>query len=134
MAAEGLITTVSKFGQQQTLERLKAEIGSRHLTLFAEIDHAKGAADVGLRLPPTVVLVFGNARGGTPLMQANQTVGIDLPLRALTWQDGNGKVWIAYNDPVWIAERHSLPTEAKTIAGQLREALSALVKAAAGIA
>ena len=78
------------------------------MTVFARIDHAQGAADAGLSLCPTELLVFGNARAGTPLMQARQTVGIDLPLRVLAWQSADRVVWLMYNDPGWIARRHGL--------------------------
>ena len=81
MAAEGLITMASSFGAKETMDRLEAEVKAKGLTVFARIDHAAGAVEVGLPLRPTEVLIFGNAKGGTPLMQANQATGIDLPLR-----------------------------------------------------
>ena len=86
------------------MDRLDAEIRARGLTIFARIDHAAGAAEVGLKLRPTQLIVFGNARGGTPLMQSVQTIGIDLPLKALVWQDAAGKTWISYNEPRWIVQ------------------------------
>ena len=128
MAPDGLLDIISKSGFQETITRLKEEIASRGLTLFAVIDHAKGAEEAGLVLRPTTVLIFGNAKGGTPLMQANQTVGLDLPLRALVWEDGKGQTWISYNDPVWLARRHALPAHAET----LRQGLESIVKSAAG--
>ena len=103
---------------------------AKGLTVFARIDHAAGAAEVALPLGPTAVLIFGNAKGGTPLMQAAQTTGIDLPLKALVWQDGAGKTWLSYNDPSWIAKRHGLGHEADATVGGLTAALSALAKAA----
>ncbi len=81
------------------MDRLEVEIKAKGLTVFARIDHAAGAAQVGLALRPTEVLIFGNARGGTPLMQSSQTAGIDLPLKCLVWQDEAGKTWLSYNDP-----------------------------------
>ena len=87
MAAEGLITVRSSHGPADTMSRLEAEVRAKGLTVFARIDHAAGAAGAGLSLGPTELLIFGNAKGGTPLMQANQTIGIDLPLKALVWQD-----------------------------------------------
>jgi len=90
------------------MDRLEAEVKAKGLTIFARIDHAAGAAAVGMSLRPTEVLIFGNARGGTPLMEINQSVGIDLPLKALVHQDEAGKVWLSYNDPGWIAQRHGL--------------------------
>jgi uncharacterized protein (DUF302 family) len=84
------------------------------LTVFARIDHAAGAAEVGLPLRSTELLIFGNAKGGTPLMQANQQTGIDLPLKALVYEDEAGKAWLAYNDPHWIAQRHRLGASQST--------------------
>ena len=130
MAVDGLTTVQSAYGPKDTMDRLEAEVKAKGLTVFARIDHAAGAAEVGLQLRPTAVLVFGNAKGGTPIMQAAQTVGIDLPLRALVWQDAAGKVWLSYNDPGWIAKRHGLGREVDAAVGALTGALSALVKAA----
>ena len=132
MAAEGLVNIASKSSFQETLARLKEEVASRGLILFAVIDHAKGAEEAGLALRPTVVLIFGNAKGGTPLMKANQTIGIDLPLRALVWEDGKGQTWISYNDPVWLAQRHALPAQAQKVAETLRQGLESIVRSAAG--
>jgi uncharacterized protein (DUF302 family) len=134
MAGEGLVNIPSKSGFQETFGRLKEEVAARGLTLFAVIDHAKGAEEAGLALRPTTVLIFGNAKGGTPLMQANQTIGIDLPLRALVWEDGKGQTWISYNDPVWLAQRHALPTPVEKVAETLRQGLESIVKIAAGSA
>jgi uncharacterized protein (DUF302 family) len=76
--------------------------------VFARIDHAQGANEVGLALRPTELLIFGNAKGGTPLMQSRQTIGIDLPLKALAFEDADGTVWLCYNDPAWLAARHGV--------------------------
>ena len=108
MAAEGLVTVPSDLGPKDTMDRLEAAVKAKGLTVFAHIDHAAGAAAVGMTLPPTELLAFGNAKGGTPLMQANQATGIDLPLKTLVYEDETGKVWLAYNDPHWIAQRHGL--------------------------
>jgi uncharacterized protein (DUF302 family) len=132
MAVEGLVTIPTNLSQRETLERLKAEIASHGLELFAEIDHAKNAKDAALTLRPETVLVFGSAKAGTPLMVANQAVGIDLPLKALVWQDAIGKTWISYSDPVWIAGRYELPAEAMQLAEKMRQGLEALVRKAAG--
>jgi uncharacterized protein (DUF302 family) len=78
------------------------------MTVFARIDHAAGAEEVGLPLRPTELLIFGNAKAGTPLMQANQPIGIDLPLKALVFEDAAGRVWLSYNDPRWLAQRHGV--------------------------
>jgi uncharacterized protein (DUF302 family) len=104
----GLTSIPSSFGPKETMDRLVAEISTKGMTVFARIDHAAGAAEVGLTLRPTELIIFGNARGGTPLMESSQTVGIDLPLKALVWEDASGKTWISYNEPGWIAQRHGL--------------------------
>ena len=109
MAADGLITIESHFGPKETLDRLEADVKAKGLTVFARIDHAAGATAVGMTLLPTAVLIFGNARGGTPLMQANQMIGIDLPLKVLVSQDTSGKTWLSYFDPSSLAKRHGLP-------------------------
>jgi uncharacterized protein (DUF302 family) len=132
MSAEGVVTIACPSSPREAVARLKAEILSRGLELFAEIDHAKNAAEVSLSLPPSVVLIFGSAKAGTPLMQAKQAVALDLPLRVLVWDDAEGKNWISYNDPVWIAHRHGLAAEAVDMAGKMREGLEALVKNVAG--
>lgn len=85
------------------------------MKVFARFDHAAGAAGVGLTLRPTELIIFGNARGGTPLMQSAQSVGIDLPLKALVWQDAAGKTCISYNQPEWIAKRHGLTNGEETV-------------------
>jgi uncharacterized protein (DUF302 family) len=113
------------------MDRLEAEIRAHGMTVFARIDHAAGAAEVGLTLAPTELIIFGNARGGTPLMQSVQTVGIDLPLRALVWEDTAGETWISYNEPSWIAQRHSV-ANAEPVVSKMAAALSAMSKAAAG--
>ena len=108
---DGMTTVTSRFDALETAHRLKTALDARGLTLFAEIDHAAGAVAAGLELRPTLVLVFGNAKGGTPLMQADQRVGIDLPLKALIWEDPDTKTWIAYNDPLYVVRRHAVATE-----------------------
>jgi uncharacterized protein (DUF302 family) len=123
MAADGLTTLRSNHDPKDTMNRLEAAVKTRGLTVFARIDHAAGAAAAGMPLRPTELLIFGNAKGGTPLMQSVQTIGIDLPLRALVWQDASGTTWLSYNDPSWLAKRHALddPTEAavRAMAGVL---------------
>jgi uncharacterized protein (DUF302 family) len=90
MAADGLIVVPSRYGPKETIVRLETELKTKGLTIFARIDHAAGAAQAGLLLRPTELLIFGNAKAGTPLMEANQEVGIDLPLKALVWEDSRG--------------------------------------------
>ena len=108
MGVSGLITIESSSGPEETMGRLVAGIEAKGLTVFARIDHAAAAAAAGLALRPTELVIFGNAKGGTPLMQHEQTIGIDLPLKALVWQDANGRTWLSYNGPAWIVERHGI--------------------------
>ncbi len=129
MTENGLITRPSPHGVKETVDRLVAEAGAEGMTVFARIDHAAGAKAVGMALRPTELVIFGNARGGTPLMQASQTAGIDLPLKALAWEDADGKVWLSYNEPAWLAHRHGESSVA-AVTDRLAAALAALAKAA----
>jgi uncharacterized protein (DUF302 family) len=131
MAADGLTTLQSTFGANETMDRLEAEIGASGMTVFARIDHAAGAAQVGLTLRPTEVLIFGNAKAGTPLMQSNQSIGIDLPLKVLIWEDASGKVWLSYNEPSWLAKRHGLGAQSQPAVEGMAAGLSALARRAA---
>jgi uncharacterized protein (DUF302 family) len=126
MAVDGLISKRSSFGPEETMKRAEAEIKARGLTVFAHVDHAAGAATVGLQLRPTDLLIFGNAKGGTPLMQAAQSTGIDLPLKILVWQDDDSATWASYNDPAWIARRHGLDDSAKAVVTALTSVLTAI--------
>ena len=126
---EGLTSIRSSFGPKETMDRLEAEIRAQRMTVFARIDHAGGAALVGLELAPTELIIFGNARGGTPLMQSVQTVGIDLPLKALVWEDAAGKTWLSYDEPSWIAQRHGV-ANAEPVVSKMSAALSAISRKA----
>jgi len=130
MAADGLTTIPSSYGPKDTMNRLEAAVKAKGMTIFACIDHAAGASAAGLSLRPTEVLIFGNAKGGTPLMQSVQTIGLDLPLKALVWQDISGKTWLSYNDPAWLAKRHGLSGEAEAAVGIITAALHAVATAA----
>jgi uncharacterized protein (DUF302 family) len=130
MDVDGLTTIKSSYGPKETMDRLEAEVKARGLTVFARIDHAAGAAQADLALRPTEVLVFGNAKGGTPLMQASQSIGIDLPLRVLVWEDESGQIWLAYNEPSWLAKRHGLGPGSQPLVDALAAALRALAKKA----
>jgi uncharacterized protein (DUF302 family) len=130
MATDGLITIASSFAAKQTMDRLEAETKARGMTVFARVDHAAGAAEAGLPLRPTEVLIFGNARAGTPLMQAAQTIGIDLPLKALVFEDAAGKVWLSYNDPRWLAQRHGLGAGGAQTVDAMAAALAAVAATA----
>jgi uncharacterized protein (DUF302 family) len=114
---EGLTTLASRFDPKETMDRLEAEIRAKGLEIFARIDHAAGAAEVGLTLQPTELIIFGNARGGTPLMQSAQTAGIDLPLKALVWLDAENQTWLSYNEPSWIAQRHGVANAERVVSG-----------------
>jgi uncharacterized protein (DUF302 family) len=106
MEADGLVLLRSGFTVKETVDRADALLKAKGITVFARIDHAEGAAKAGLPLRPTELLLFGSARTGTPLMQVSQTIGIDLPLKALVFADAEGDTWLAYNDPRWVAQRH----------------------------
>ena len=127
----GLTSIRSRFGPKETMDRLEAEIRAQGMTVFARIDHAAGAAEVELTLAPTELIIFGNARGGTPLMQSVQTVGIDLPLKVLVWEDASGTTWFSYNEPSWIARRHGVDANAESIVNHMAATLSAMSTKAA---
>jgi uncharacterized protein (DUF302 family) len=115
---EGVVSVASPFGAAETLERLRRAITARGLTLFAVIDHSGEAARAGLQMRETKVVIFGSPRAGTPLMLASPLLALDLPLRALVWEDAAGQVWISFTDPAWLARRYALPAElAPAIAG-----------------
>lgn len=114
-ADNGLVVKKSAFDAATTLDRLEAVLKQKGLTVFARIDHAAGAQKVGAELRPTQVLIFGNPKMGTPLMNSNQTMGIDLPMKALAWEDADGQAWIAYNKPDYLAGRHAVSNQAEII-------------------
>jgi uncharacterized protein (DUF302 family) len=105
----GLIHLSSPYTVPTTLERLETIVKTKGLGILALIDHSGDAAKVGLTMRPTKLLIFGNAKSGTPLMIASPSLAIDLPLKALVWQDGEGKVWLSYNTPAYLKERHAIP-------------------------
>lgn len=107
-AADGLVAVKSPHGAKATMDNLEELVKQRGLNVFARIDHAAGAAKVGKSLRPTEVLIFGNPQGGTPFMECAQSVGIDLPLKALVWEDAAAQVWLGYNDPTFLARRHGV--------------------------
>ncbi len=108
-SADGLIAVKSPYSPKDTMDRLQNVVKQKGMNVFARIDHAAGAAKVGKTLRPTELLIFGNPQGGTPFMECNQTVGIDLPLKVLVWRDASGQVWLGYNDPAFLAARHGVP-------------------------
>jgi uncharacterized protein (DUF302 family) len=129
LGAEGMVTKPSAFSVAETIDRLEKGARERDLVIVARIDHAAAAAKAGLDLRPTVLLIFGNPRGGTPLMQSAPSIGLDLPLKALAWQDAGGQTWLAYNDPEWLAQRHGVTGRAEAVKG-MSKALDQLTEAA----
>ncbi len=127
-AADGFIAVKSPHGPKETMDRLEVVLKDKGMTIFARVDHAAGAAKVGKQLRPTEVLIFGNPQGGTPFMECSQTVGIDLPQKALVWTDESGQVWLGYNDPAYVASRHGVPQCA--VVGNTKQALANFAQAA----
>jgi uncharacterized protein (DUF302 family) len=130
MTEAGLVSVRSHHPVKATIDRLEAALTAAGITVFARIDHAAGAASVAMPLRPTELLIFGNPRAGTPLMQATQTTGLDLPLKVLAWEDAGGAVWVTYNDPAWLARRHGLGREVAATAEALAAASAKFVDAA----
>ena len=131
MADDGLITLPSAFSVAETIDRLAELATARGLHIFARIDHAAGAAMAGLALRPTQLLILGNPPGGTPLMQDRQIAGIDLPVKALAWEDADGRVWLTYNDAAWIAQRHGLGAQSQAAVEAIAAGMTMLTKSAA---
>jgi len=132
VADEGLITVASAFPVSETVDRLAAAAEAAGMRVFARVDHAAGAAEAGMPLRPTELILVGNPRGGTPLMQDRQTAGIDLPLRALAWEDAEGRVWVTTNDAAWIAARHGLGEASAAAVSAVSAGLARIVEEAAG--
>jgi len=110
-SANGIIDIPSRHSVQETVEKLKNILQTRGVALFALIDHSGEAEKVGLKMPATKLLIFGSPKAGTPLMLASPRIAIDLPLKILIWEDSGGKVWVSYNSPAYLQERHGLPPE-----------------------
>ena len=127
-AADGLVALKSPHSAKATMDRLEELVKQRGLSVFARIDHAAGAAKVNKSLRPTELLIFGNPQGGTPFMECEQTVGIDLPLKALVWEDASAQVWLGYNDPAYLAKRHG--ADQCPVVENLRKALGGLAESA----
>ena len=131
LPTDGLVSILSRYCVSTTIDRLQTAAQARGMAVFARIDHAQGAADAGLHIRPTELLVFGTARAGTPFMQARQTAGIDLPLKALAWEDADGTVWLTYNDPAWIARRHGIGPDVEQRVADMTEVLADITGRAA---
>ncbi|HEV2037884.1 MAG TPA: DUF302 domain-containing protein [Candidatus Eremiobacteraceae bacterium] len=127
LGADGLVAIKSSFSAKETMNRFEENAKQRALNVFARIDHAAGAAKIGRALRPTEVLIFGNPQGGTPFLECAQSVGIDLPLKALVWEDDQGQVWLGYNDPAFLARRHDV-AQCPAVNG-LSKALAGLAEA-----
>ena len=132
MSVAGLIVRPSRHDPKATMDRFVAAVTSRGVPVIARVDHAAAAAAVDLALAPTEALIFGNPKAGTPLMQAAQTIGIDLPLRALVWQDASGVTFVGYNDPRWLAQRHGVEAGNQATLNKMSELLTAAADEAAG--
>ena len=111
LAIKGIIDKPSHHSVDQTVEKLKNILQSRGVALFALVDHSGEAEKVGMKMPPTKLLIFGSPKAGTPLMLASPSIAIDLPLKILVWEDTGGKVWVSYNSPEYLKERHGLPPD-----------------------
>jgi uncharacterized protein (DUF302 family) len=105
----GMVHLESPYSVPETIQRLEALLAVRGISMVARVDHAKAAAEVGLQMRPTVLFIFGNAKSGSPLMIESPTLAIDLPLKALIWEDGGGKIQVSYNTPEYLAHRHGVP-------------------------
>ena len=128
-AQGGLVTVKSSHDVATTVSRLESALQEKGINLFARIDHAQGAQRIGRILKPTVLVIFGNPALGTPLIERSRSIGIDLPLKALIWEDGSGQVWFTYNDPDYLARRHGI-TEMDELIQKMEMALSNLAQAA----
>ena len=128
-ADNGLVNVKSPYPVKETADRLENALKEKGMTVFTRINHSEGAKKVGMDLPATELIIFGNPKVGTPLMNCNRTVAIDLPQKALVWKDKNGQVWLSYNDPQYLAKRHDL-SECMEIIKKVEKALSNFSKAA----
>jgi uncharacterized protein (DUF302 family) len=130
-AAQGLVSVKSNYGVTTTANRLEKALQEKGITVFARINHADGARSIGQTLKPTILVIFGSPAMGTPLMERSRTMGIDLPLKALIWEDQAGQVWFSYNDPDHLFRRHGL-TEMNAAMQKMQQALAAFATAATG--
>ena len=129
MSAEGVINVESDFNVKETAARLESILKEKGMTIFKRVKHSEGAANVGIEILETELIVFGNPKVGSPLMKCQQTVAIDLPQKALIWVDDQSKVWISYNDPRYLKKRHNISGCDEVIA-KIEKALSGITKTA----
>jgi len=130
MAADGLINVQSDFSVKETTARLENILNEKGMTIFNQINHSDAAQKVGVDLRTTQLIIFGNPKVGSPLMQCQQSVAIDLPQKAIIWEDDMSKVWISYNDPRYLGERHNI-IGCDEVITKVEKALSGITKAAA---
>lgn len=130
LADEGIVKKLSAHSTQNTMDNLEGIVKKKGFTVFARVDHAAGASKVGETLRPTQLLIFGNPKVGTALLTSNQSVGLDLPIKVLVWEDGEGTVWLAYNDPAYIAARHGIEDK-DAVVSKMTGALKGITDAAA---
>ena len=130
MAAEGLINVQSDFNVKETTERLESILNEKGMTIFNQINHSDAAQKVGVELRETRLVIFGNPKVGSPLMQCQQSVAVDLPQKAIIWEDDKSKVWISYNDPRYLGKRHNI-IGCDEVISKVEKALSGITKAAA---
>lgn len=128
LAGDTVVTKPSKYSVPETIGRIESAVTAKGMQVFARIDHGGEAKKVGLAMRPTELLIFGNPKGGTALMVAKPTVAIDLPMKALAWEDENGKVWLTYNSPELLHERHGVPTELTSKLDSVGKLLEAAVE------
>ncbi len=129
-AAKGVVNVKSSHRVKKTADRLESILKEKGMTVFIRINHAENAKKIGKKLRPTVLLVFGNPKVGTRLMQCSQSIGLDLPLKALVWESEGGQVWLTYNDPIYLAYRHGI-AECGGVIKKVENALSNFANAAA---
>ena len=130
MAADGVINVQSSFNVQKTADRLERILNEKGMTIFMRIKHSESAGKVGIEMRETELLIFGNPKVGSPLMKCQQSVAIDLPQKALVWEDHESKVWISYNDPRYLEKRHGI-SGCEEVISKIKKALSGITKAAA---
>lgn len=130
MAADGVINVQSAFNVEETANRLENILNEKGMTIFKRVSHSEGAANVGIDMKPTELIIFGNPKVGSPLMKCQKSVAIDLPQKALIWEDSDSQAWISYNDPRYLEQRHQI-SGCEQALSKIEKALSAITKAAA---
>jgi len=129
IAADGMINVPSSFNVEVTADRLESILKGKGMTIFNRVKHSESASNVGIELRTTELIIFGNPKVGSPLMKCQQTIAIDLPQKALIWEDDNAKVWVSYNDPGYLKTRHNV-TGCEEVISKVKKALSGITKAA----